>query len=95
MEKLAKQFQCDFQTTTILVSKPRYNIRYQATQEWLLKPIDKKTETASVMNYPVAMLFVKNKGQREIREINVMKINNDLSESIKLQGIPLYGSFKQ
>lgn len=95
LSKLAKQFQCDLNTTSIIVSKPRYNIRYKTKQEWLLQSIDKKTEIASVMNYPVAMLFVKNKGQREIREINVMKINNDLSESIKLQGIPLYGSFKQ
>lgn len=94
LNKLAKQFACDFTETNILVSKPRHNVRYSEQRMWELQSREQTENPHFVYNYPVAMFYLKKAGIKVKRELNVFEISPALRESIKQHGLPMFGNFK-
>lgn len=94
LNKLAKQFACDFMQTSIMVSKPRHHIRYSEQRMWALQSPEQSENTHFVYNFPVAMFYLKKTGNKIKRELKVFEISDVLRKSIKQHGLPLWGSFK-
>jgi len=94
LKKLAKQFSCGFSEAHIMVSKPRHHIRYNAQSNWSIEPRNQADRTHYVLNYPVAMLYLKKTGIKQKRKLRVFEISPALRDTIKQHGLPMWGSFK-
>jgi hypothetical protein len=94
LNKLAKQFECGFTQTSIMVSKPRHYVRYSAQRMWEVQSRERNENSHFVYNYPVALFYLKNTGNEVKRELKVFEISPDLRESIKQFGLPIFGNFK-
>lgn len=93
--KLAKQFDCKLSTTHIEVKKPKHNIKYSKSYGWTLKSHEKTSEDQTVMNLPVVMMYLKSKGSKHMREIDVLEISDSLYEEITKRGIPMFGQIER
>lgn len=94
LNKLAKQYACEISTASILISKPRHNLRFSDQRMWSLQAHNQSENTHYVLNFPVAMFYLKKTGFKEKRELSVFEISPALRESIKHYGLPMFGNFK-
>lgn len=94
LNKLAKQFSCCFTQTNILVSKARHNIRFSDQRMWEVQSRDTRDRPHFVYNFPVAMFYLKKTGNKIKRELKVFEISDELRNSIKQHGLPMFGNFK-
>jgi hypothetical protein len=93
LNKLAKQYACEMSTASIMISKPRHNLRFSNQRMWSLQAHNQSENTHYVLNFPVAMLYLKKTGFKEKRELRVFEISPALRESIKHYGLPMFGNF--
>lgn len=94
LNKLAKRFTCGFSQASIMVSKPRYNIRYISRRTIELQPRYQSASSHYVLSYPVAMFYLKKTGNKIMRELKVFEISPALRDSIRQHGLPIFGNFK-
>lgn len=94
LNKLAKQYACEISTASIMISKPRHNLRFSNQRMWSLQAHNQSENTHYVLNFPVAMFYLKKTGFKEKRELRVFEISPALRESIKEYGLPIFGNFK-
>jgi hypothetical protein len=91
LAKLAKEFGCEIIKTQIEVSVPKHRLKFRESQDYAIETKDNSSPTAYVKNYPVAMLYLRNKGRKIKRDLNVFVISDTLHDQINRFGIPLFG----
>lgn len=94
LDKLAKQHGCKISSANIMVSKPRHHIQYNSHRTWSIEPNSDSENIHYVLNYPVAMLYLKKMGIKEKRALKVLEISHLMRTSINQYGLPMYGNFK-
>ena len=91
LKKIAGQFDCAYDQTTILTRKPSARVRADYQSGWEVLDSEHKAITPPIQTKEVALYFLEHKSPRVNEQINVLHISSALRKAVQAGAVPLFG----
>ena len=91
LKKIAAQYDCANDWTTIVTRKPVGKVRRTPQGEWIVQDANKPPISPPVKNKDVALFYLHSRSTPAKEQIRVLQVSPALKLAMKAGGIPLFG----
>jgi len=91
LKKIAAQFDCANDWTTIVTRKPDGRIGYEGEGRWVVKDCNDKPLTSPLKNKDVALFFLNQRSTPVKEQIRLLRVSPELKQAVSSSNIPLFG----